>query len=495
MKRLPAFVWILLPVLVGLVYAVVAPLFEREPAHASMAPPGAVLVERFKDLDTFDRDYYFALGKGAPTHSAVLGVENNVARLPGVDRGRPLYLIKMPPSSVGTDATVTVFPVADRDAFEQAFLDPEMLEKGLIRRAKHLQGHGSWAAVGARRGAIRQVGEGTLSAAERGEDFSIAAFLPGLAVTAVQNRQNAPWRSVLAALVDEDASGDDPAVEVRRNQATGELIPVFTGAPRLARILETWRIARLWSWRGEKRVEVELVPTSADVVPWLSAAAADTTNDTRIPAPPTLREARMWLRVPNAKARVALLALVHTLGVEVPADLREGMHAGGLLVLATRAAGHPYAASYAVVSPREAPLDLSPLLGTVPEPGARAERATGTLPLTVIDVGSDRPSPEGVIAHEVFEGLDVVGVGVSAPTAVTRVRELLARSTTPAWERLGQDDWTTIARFALDAGRAAKLLGSTVEERGLFGALHGGFVRGEIRTDGKAVRITLQGGS
>lgn len=496
MKRLPAFVWICLPLALGLLYAGLAPLFERDPDHAGMAPPGAVLVERFRDMGAFDRNYYFPLPAGALKHSAVLGVENNVARLPGVDTTRPLYLVKMPPSAVGTDANVVVFPLSDRDAFERAFLDPEMLEKGLIRRAKHMHRHGRYAAVGARRGAIRQVGGGTLHAAERGEDFSIAAFLPGLAVTAVQGRQNAPWRSVIDALVDRDPDAAGPAIELRRDQASGELIPVLTRAPRMARILETWRIARLWSWRDRKRVEVELVPHSAETVPWLRAAAEAAPEDDPVvpPEPPAFQEARMWLRVPGPRARRAVLMLVHTLGVDVPEALRAAEGRGAVLVLATRSAGHPYAASYAIASPRATPLDLSALLGPVPEPGGRIERPAGALPLTRIDVGSDRVAPAGYVVRELVGDLDVVGVGASAPAAVTRVRQLLARTSAAPWQALGDDDWRTIAIFGVDEGRAAKLLGSTIEERGLFGALAGGPVRGEIRTNGRALRITLAGG-
>ncbi len=486
MKRLPPIAWILLPLVLGLLYALVAPLFQVELEHTSMAPDGAVLVERFRDLDTVDRDYYFPLEPGAPAHSAVLGLENNVKGLPGVDRSRPVYVIKMAPSAIGTDPALVVLPVSDTDAFKRVFLDPEMLEKGLIRRAKHLEMHGSWAAVGARRASVRGVGSGSLHAAERGEDFSIAAFLPGLAVTAVRNPGRAPWRGVLAAL-----DVDVTKLEVRQNRETGEILPVYTAAPRLARILASWRIARLWSWDADRRVELELEPTGDARVPWLAAVASDPSNDASIPAPPTLQEARMWLRVRSPAARRALLEILYSIGVEVPDGLRTSTSPGGLLVVGTRAAGHPYAASFAVGTPRATPLDLSPLLGDIPAAGEREERAKGTLPLTLIERGSKRKAPAGLVARELVGELDVVGFGISAPTAITRLRALTERPGAAEDAPIERDGWHLVATFGADKARAAKLLGTMIDEHGLFGALHDRAIRGEIRTNGKRVRLTL----
>lgn len=484
MKRIPVAFWILLPLVLGLGYYVAYPLFESEPTHATMAPQDAVLVERFRDFDTFDRDWYFQLGAEAPSPSAVVATENNVPRLPGVDRSRPIYIAKMPPSRVGTDPTVILFPIADHGTFSEAFNDPEMLEKGRIRRAKHMQKHGSWVAVGASRSAVRTAGQGSLFAEDRGEDYSIAASVPGLAQTAAASPGSVPWRGVLQAL-----NVTDPMMWRRDGDGVGWSV-VMPSSPQLRRILSSWTELRMWSWRTEQRIELELTalagsPAGQALAEAMQGAAAAATG-------PQFRDARMWAQVPTGAfpaLREALLAL----GVQLPAGLAKATPAGPVSMLATRSTGHPYAVSYALAAPEEAGIDWTEIVGPLPDAGDTRPLAAGDAPLTLLSKGQGRKPPAGVVSYMRHGGEDIVSVGTSAPTAGTRMQAFRSGASEPGPEVAATvDGWRLLLAFGLDEQRAIRVLGPAVGERGLFAALKGTAVLGEVRTNGTTLRVVLR---
>ena len=96
MRRIPTLVWVFLPLALGVLYALLQPLFAPDPDETNMPPRNAVLVFRYRDVDALDAGHVFT--PPPVPWSEVIAAENNVPGLPGVDRTRPFYVMQLPPN-------------------------------------------------------------------------------------------------------------------------------------------------------------------------------------------------------------------------------------------------------------------------------------------------------------------------------------------------------------------------------------------------------------
>ena len=487
-RRIPAVVWILLPLALGLLYALVHSWVAPDPNETNMPPSDAVLVFRYRDFDAVDAHHVFAPLPAA--WSVVIGAENNVPGLPGVDRSRPLYEIKLPPN-LRFDSTVVVFPLEDPDRFERAFLDPTLLEKERTRRPKEMQIHGSWGAVGPDLDSVARVGTGTLVCDVRGEAWSLAVDVPGLVQLAMAEANQPLWKGPLGAF-----GIDFENIELDVNADDGSQSVVFSGTGQLWRIAHAWETVRLWSYPDQRRVEAELTPAADSVVATRMAALAGARADAR-PPPPAPREARMWLWVPGVGERALLVAALHAAGVDLPdawtgvgtGTSEEPEGEGGVLVFGGRASGHPYAVTIGVVAPEGALPDLSAWLGTLPEDGSTRPLARGAAPLTVVDTTHRRPSPSGDVRYRVADGLEMVGIGAETARALDGMQAQLAIETDFVPPEPPGEGWHLVAAFHLGEDHAAKVLGPALGPGGLLASLESGIVDGALWSNGRILRL------
>lgn len=503
LRRIPPAVWILLPAVLGLLYAAGHALWAPAPQQGRLPPGSAMVTWRFRNLDAYERCAPGPRHPGAPSARDRMAQARNVPGLKGVARGRPVLEVWLPLPPL-RDETLTILPVSDADEFRAHFNDVERIEKGFLRHAQHLELRGEWAAIGADREAVRRLGEGGLSPADRGADMEVAADLPRLAAFALQRADVAPWRDILAVLGvrtqdarwTHESAGQPARLEIPDAQA-------------IARLLDGWRSASLWAWMEESRVEIELEPQPDSPLPSVLAAAHEARIDEFLPLAPA--RSPIALYVTSGLARRALAHILLHLGADLTAatDLPAAVAelettlatrdpAGPLLVYAERAQGTGSALNLGFVTVGPRLPDLSPLLGDVPALGSGREIAPGEAPATLgVAVPGRARSPAGRVLHGRVGTPErpwtVLAVGASPEALIEGLRqEALAPSGRTLPEQAG---WTVLATWHIAGDRVAGLLGAAVEPGGLLQALAGQPLDGDVLTDGRVLRIRAHGRS
>jgi len=501
MPRVPAPVWMLAPLAIGLLYAAGYALLAPTPTPADLPPEDAILVHRMRGLDMLDLTSPGPRAPGLQAPREVLGLERNNVGLVGVDHEAWVHLILMP-RTLGLDSTMAVFRLKDKDAFEREFMRTDFLERGLIRHAQHLTIQGDYAAVGPNRDATRRLGTGGITCADLGEDWSMAAHIPALVDHSVLLARQYPWRDILIALgIDVDSAG------LRRDPRDGSLQMFLPGDRRLQRVHDSWKTIRLWAWHNEKKLRVDLEPTpGSDLVDALGALPTavevtheDESNPRTAPLPPP--DAQAWIHMPwgvhrAALARLLLACGVHFLEEQDGADPLGGLGAttprGGLLAWAERGVGTGYAMTVGVAG--EVP-DLGPFL---PLPAAGASSAplpAGAAPLSVGDTTTEREVPPGTVERRKAGGVDVLTFGPSAKEAAEGYVSAAAAGT-PAFPKFA-DPWPAteaaarpVARFFLNERRAEKVLGRALQPGGFLAMLRGGDIHGKVELVDGVVRLS-----
>ena len=528
-RRLPGWLWVFTPLAVGLLYAAGHALFAPTPTLANLPPPEAVLVQRFKDLDTLDRVSFGPRGPKVRATRELVAQERNVPGLPGVDHTAPVHLVLLPRGR-HQDASMAIFKLEDPGAFEDAFLRTDFLERGLIRHAQHMHVRGDWAAVGPSRDIARRIGRGDLSCETKGEDYAIAADIPGLVAHAMQVPKQYPWRGILEAL------GVRPG-ETRfvRDTKTGETRAVVPGATRVERIRTAWDRVKLWGWMDAGRIQVDLHPSAEGPVARALATRAERLDPKALPidihtlrdaAPPWApADAEAWLRVPYDADRALLADVLLACGVRFVAedegvDLLGGLGAGverrstadmqeqrGVLLWATRGVGTGYAWTLGLAAASGHLPPLKAFLPLPPAQGGSVPLAEDAAPLTSGDTTVPRKAPAGTVrlAPAVpwtgVDGsgeagpIDLVTFGPSAEAALEGMKNHLSIASAPpsdprqAWDP-GQG-FTHVASGFLKVTRARQVLGRALEPGGFLAALAGGHVRAALYTDGSILRLLL----
>ncbi len=487
------------PLVVGVLYFFTHSWLATGPSLERMAPPGAVLVHRYKNLAVLDRDHLFSLPPEIPSWSAFIALENNVPGLPGVDPKRPIFEIKSAPRIRG-DNTTMVFPLESPDDFRKAFLDPGLLARGRIRRAKQVHIHGNYGAIGPTKDIVARVGTGSLSCESRGEDHAIAADIEGLVGLALAEGRKEPWVGVLDALGVDARKRENLEIVVDPN--TGEQQVRFKGTARLARIAHGWQTGRMWTWTEEGRIEIELESRPGAIRDALRRATVQV-DDSRAPVSgvPEFGDAHIWVQVPGARERVAILRVLPALGVALPPSVfaddaltaawSDTSVVGELLLLGGKTIGHPYATTLAWLANKGVLPDLGAFFDRAPEIGEQRVVAEGEFPITVLDPAPHRRAPAGVFLRRAVGGQELGAVGASALGFADRIAAGLPSSTS-AFPVALPPEYTRLAAFGLERNAARRLLGAALARGGLFSALAEGHVFGIVSTDGVRLRLDLR---
>ncbi len=498
LRRLPPAFWILLPALLGGLYAVGHALLAPAPRAGALAPPGAVVTWRYRDLPAYERLAPGPRGPGAPPVRDRLAQARNLPELTGVSRTRPVLEVWLPVDRL-RDETLAILPVEDAQAFEAHFNDTARVERGFLRHAQHLERRGDWAAIGADRAAVRRLGGGGLMPLGRGADLAVAADLAGLAALALARADLPPWRSILGFL--------GLRVDAASPAGSGsDVVVTLPGGRALGAILDGWERAELHAYEAEGRVEVDLWPRTASPLPEALAAARAAAPARALPAAPA--RAPWELYVTGGAARRALaLALLH-LGVRLThaealpdavAELSHGLGApepdAPLLVYADHARGTGATLDLGVIAPAGALPDLTALLGPLPEPGNTREAAAGpTPPGPEADGAGLLPGAGARLRRErLGEGEGAVEVLALGPSPEAYAAGLAREWLAPSVRRLAAPaGHVLVATFRIHAGRAAALLGAALEPGGLLAVLAGGPIEGEVLTDGTGLRVVAR---
>lgn len=474
MRRLPAGLLILAPLLLGLLYAAGHAVFAPRPTLATLVPEDAVFVQRFRNLAAFDRYGFGSKDEDGPAPRDLLAASRNVPGLPGVDPDGPLHLIQMP-RTLRRDSTLAVFALEDADAFERAFKVPDLIEQGATRHAQHLVIRGPWAAVAPDRDAARRIGTGGVTAEDLGEDHALAADVPRLVDHALSLAGSPPWRSILTALgVDVDAATS------RQDTETGALVLHLPHLERVKRVREAWKTARMWVWRGEGRVRVDLEPRAGPLVDALAAWVRQPTESGPSPAPPS--DGAFWLRTPSAGGPTLLAWILEQCGVDVPAGFPFRLWRS----IFTRGGEDPWEAAWAEpgghtlawgVSSPDAPeafaLGIAAPTGHLPDAAALLGEEA--------DVEIERGGAGGDLA--------VVTFLPGARRALARMTTHLARGETWVEPEPPEDGLRALAHFGVKADAAQGLLGPAVGPGGFLAALAGADIAGSLWTDGQVLRL------
>lgn len=456
--------WIFAPTALALLYVLGHALFAREPTLDDLPPREAVLVQRFRSLDVFDRMSPQANKKP----SSLLGETLNVPGLPGVDRAGPVHLIQLPRISV-LPRSLVVLSVEDDEALDARFHDIELIEKGFIRHAQHMRLLDGWAAFSPDRDLTGRLGEGGITAKERNEDYSLAADVPRLVDHALTMPRTPPWRGLL-----EDLGVRISAALVA--QGSGAPRSSFRGMGHLRRLQTTWATARMWAWferDGQPYVEVALAARPGPVRDMLAALSAST-EPAEPPTLPIPAEADAWLRMPDGDARTALAVAAFSLGFAFghDADAPGGSVPPAIAALSRRKAGG--LAVWAQPSMRAGVLDLAAVApaDALPDPAAW---------LPVVEPQTRR-----------VEGFDVVAGGADAKRLLDRYRAAIVmdRAAASAWRP--QPGERTLATFRLSAARAAAWIGDLVGPGGLWGLFGDRDLEGLLTTDGTGLRLRIR---
>ena len=494
----PTAVWILLPLAVGLLYALGYAALAPKPTVADLPPVDAILVERFKDLQALDRASFGPRGAGVRATREMIAANRNVRGLPGVDPTRPIHMILMP-RTTRPDSTIAVFPVEDAGAFEGEFKRSDFIERDLTRNAQHLVVRGGWAAVAPNRDDARRIGTGGITAAELGEDQAIAARIPALVEHALSLARNYPWNTLLPAL------GVQVDALYTRTDDAGAAVPVLAGDERLDLIRRTWAEGRMWTWFDPGRVRIELLPqrgTLAERIASVHAAGPSVEGEGAPPYAPS--GAEIELRIAG-KGAVGLTAhLLRTCGVPftIPGDDPLGglgvidPDASSLLVWAEPARNSNHAITIGLAA-RALP-DLTaylPLPADGEEVPLPSDRAWPTLGTSIEGLAA----PRGTVARAKAKGgLDLLVFGAGARGVAEGMRSSLAAGLggAPGSGASGRgaappvdEGHVVLAAFLVRADRARLLLGRALKPGGFLAALADADIRGRLTTDGRSVRL------
>jgi hypothetical protein len=488
-RRVPAALWILLPLAASLLYAAVHPLFAARPDLTDLVPGEAVVTVRYRDLAALNRLWLRGAASEVPADR--LGPSRNLPGLAGVDTARPIHLVLLPRDR-RHDPSLVIFPVADADALARRFVDPDyFVTKGHVRHAQYLELAGGFAAIGGDREAVRHLGEGGLTAADLGEDLAVAVRVPEALRYAALDPTESPWGEILEALGVDPRAAKPVADETGRAGGALEL-----PAGRVPRVASAWRTARLWAFGTQRRVLVELEPAPGALARRLDALARSAPGDApRLPAPPV--RAQAWILAPGAEERAALVTALHDAGTDFPAPalaaLTETTVPGGLLAFADPSPGTGYAWTLGFAAPRDALPDLSSFFADgLPAFGARREIAAGAAPLTVPEPGGGTPSPPATLLRARGEAFDVLLVGATAAESLARFETERAAGRTAEPPPRPEAPWRLVAAFGLSEARARQILGDQLKDGGLLYPLAGGDVEGAILTDGKVLRLEIR---
>jgi hypothetical protein len=510
MRRPPAAAWVLAPLALALLYVAGHALLAPTPTLANLPPPDAVLVQRFRDLDTFDRDSFGPRGPQARLPHVIVGEERNVPGLPGVDPDAPIHLVLLPRGTT-QDASMVIFRLKDRAAFRRAFLRTDSVERHLVRHAQHLALRDGWAAVGPERDATRRIGMGRLTCADLGESWSIAADVPGLVQSALDTPRQYPWHDLLVALGVQP--GKARFVHLLR---TDELRVVIPGAERPRRLGEAWKTARLWAWMDTGRLRADLEPQpGGPVAAALAAASAAGAAPTRGGPPQAPSDAVAWLRVPRAADRPLLAHALYGCGLRFVTEGKDVDPLGGLgtppaagqeglLLWAVHGVRAASAWTVGLAAPHGSLPPLGAFLPAARPGGDPVELPAGAAPLTRGATAQGDAAPAGHVeaaaalpwaagggpvdaitfgpgAHGALEGLRA-HLGLPSPPRVTDERA--------AWDP--GPGMRSVATFVVRAARARALLGRALEPGGFLAVLRGGDLHGALYTDGHLLRLQVR---
>ncbi|MDJ0523041.1 MAG: hypothetical protein QNJ90_13305 [Planctomycetota bacterium] len=490
MRRLPPAVWILAPLALGLLYAAGYALLAPRPTLGDLPPDDAILVHRIRGLDMLDLTSPGPRGPGLKAPREIVGQERNNIGLVGVDHEAPLHLVLLP-RSLGLDASMAIFRLDDADAFEREFMRTDFLERGLIRRAQHLTIQHGYAAVGPNRDATRRLGTGGITAADLGEDWSMAADLPRLIDQALQLAKQYPWRGILSELgIDVDAG------RMRLDPRTKAMRAFLPGDERVQRIQQSWKTVRLWAWHNQKKLRVDLEPTAGTAL--VEALTALSTTPSAAPPPPPTAQA--WLAVPSGASRAALAKLLGASGLrfveeQEGADPLGGLGAAaptdGLVIWGERGLGTGYAMTVGLAG------GIPDLSAFLPVPAGDATSAilpAGAAPITVGDTTIQRKVPAGTVERRKVRRAEVLTFGPSAKEAAEGYVSAAVAGTaklpevTPPWPVPAGA--RPVARFFLGQRRASMVLGRALQPGGFLAMLSGGDIHGRVDWIDGVVRLT-----
>ncbi len=487
MRRIPPVVWLLAPLALGLLYAAGHAFLAPRPTLANLPPEGAILVQRYRNLDEVDRSTFGPRGPAIRPARELIGAERNLPGLPGVDHTQPVHMILMP-RTIRLDSTMAVFGVTDAGAMQRTFDDPNFIEDGRARHAQHLVINGPWAAIAPNRADARRLGTGGITAADLGEDMAIAVDVPRLIDYVTSMAQRFPWNGILSSL-----GVDVKNARVRFDEATGETIVGLPGVERLARIGATWKTARMWAWMDEKRARIDLEPQPGPIASLLKYWKDDSEEGETIFAAPD--SAELWLSAPGKQSGALLAQLVHNLGVDVQKPLREFVvnpkeaRPGAVTIWAEPALGTGSALTFTVAAKR--PPDLAAALPLPSKGQDHAVLPKGAAPITVGETGVTVASPKGEVwMRTTGAGLRLITFGADARRAIDRSEAHVAKALGLSLHEVpGEDGMKPLAWFGVRAGRAKRILGRALEPGGFLACLGGGDIKGTVSTNGRIVRL------
>ena len=451
--------WIAAPTVLALLYVAAHALFAPEPTLADLPPKEAVLVQRFRNLKAFDR-----MQPDAPKQPSALLAENlNIPGLTGIDRAGPLHLVQLPRKTAAARGLV-VLSVEDEDAVNARFHDIELIEQGFIRHAQHLTLRDGWAAFSPDRDVTRRLGEGGITAADREEDYSLAADVPRLIDHALSVPRTPPWRSLLESFgVEVTAAHVGPDGFARAG---------LQGAGRIRRLQTAWATLRMWAWfqkDGRPYVELLATPRAGPIADVLQALRPTAERPVPIPA-----DADAWIHFPDSEARAVAVVAAYAMGFDfgkAADDTSEKVPPAVSALGARDESGGGFA------------------FWTEPGPDGTAAFAT---PAPTGHLSDPRAWFDADVLTRSIEGFDVVARGKNAERTLDRYRgAVVARSAPrPTWDVPTSE--RRIATIRLSAPRAKAWLGALVAPGGLWALFDGRDLEALLTRDGGGLRLRIR---
>lgn len=487
--------WTAIPLLVALAYAGVRWALGHDPSLETMVPGDAILAQRWKDVDTYDRvgndttdfEALAAQGKTVAAASASLGADLNIPGLPGVDRSRPIVQALLPFDGF-VESKLVILPVKDGDALRAKFRDPTLVE----RHARHLEIHGDWAASCADRRVVRDAGSfWTPLPPSEGEDWCVTANWPAFVDFASRPDQaaNEPFASVLVAL------GFDPASAVVSTDEAGTPVLRVAKTGRVPFVRNAWSRVTLRSFPTRVVVELEPAEDAKELRSVIAAAKPDPADDLEVSMPSTLEAS---LHVRGAQGRRIFVYVLGYAGLHWP----EASAAGEFKALRLDAAGSwsawaeiadsPLASwNVALAAPKEAFPDLATLGRTEPSDAGPVVYSAGSAALTTVYGSPAERSTFLPVGATSDANLLVTVIGPKADVARAKAQATVtthARSTPGDSAGRIEVATFTVAKIALQ-----RLLGNAaLGPMGLFASLADHAVTGRmVVIGGSKLRIEL----
>src|SRR5262245_55328537 len=119
MRRPPAALWVLTPLVLALLYAAAHAFLAPRPTLENVVPREAVATLRFRGVAGLDENWPFERPPQGRVSETVAALRN-VPGLTGVDREGPIHLVLVP-RAARPDPTIAIFPLVDADAFRTRF--------------------------------------------------------------------------------------------------------------------------------------------------------------------------------------------------------------------------------------------------------------------------------------------------------------------------------------------------------------------------------------